>query len=154
MLQDVTTVCADQGGLPSLRQITVIQNYQGFTEGDLMAIKSATSTTTSYSEAHTTMMLTTLLLHHHHPSPGSYPELRVMCNYTSFQDTVAWTFESSETTRDPHLCAQWLEFLRGRIYNGTTQPMSLVVRSHSSIQAAAFPSISLSTTVCRRRYQG
>ena len=115
-----------------------------------MAIKSATST----SAAHTTMMLTTLLLHHHHPSPGSYPELRVMCNYTSFQDTVAWTFESSETTRDPDLCAQWLEFLRGRIYNGTTRPMSLVVLSHSSIRAAAFPSNSLSTTVCRRRYQG
>ncbi len=77
-----------------------------------------------------------------------------MCNRTSFQDTVGWAFESSETTRDPDLCAQWLEILRGRIYNGTTQPMSLVVRSHSSIRAAAFPSNSLSATVCRRRYQG
>lgn len=90
-----------------------------------MAIKSATST--SYSEAHNNDV--DYPSSSSSPPPGSYPELRVMCNYTSFQDTVAWTFESSETTRDPDLCAQWLEFLRGRIYNGTTQPMSLVVRS-------------------------
>lgn len=158
----LTAVCVDQGRLPSLRQVNLIQNYRAFTEGDLMAIKSTTS------------------LHHYQPqcwahhsnvdcssssssslsssSSGSYPELRVMCNWTSFQDTVAWTFESSETTRDPDLCARWLEFLRGRLHNGTAQLISLVVHSHSSTQAAAaqqsfFRSNSLTTTVYRRRYE-